>query len=142
MYTNDFDALREAWRAAVPFPDPNIEFIRGWLRSAPLADIKDIMLRLQHLYTEGKLAADRPEDHAGRFVSACARRLREQREAAQEVCGFGNVPFGSAPFGQHPDLPAPAQTQTEPVAALEPVPESPARWRQSWTEEALRDANN
>jgi hypothetical protein len=80
--TNKYEAVRLAWRTAVPFPEPQENFIRGWLRSVSLADIQAIMNRLQNMYSRGFLDSERAEDHAGRFVSACVRRAKEQNQPA------------------------------------------------------------
>jgi hypothetical protein len=105
------------------------------------------MTRLRRLYSEGKLSPDRAEDHAGRFVSSCVRRAREQAAetagldspfAAQEQeVSFGAGPYGSTPYQGQAEQPTGVERAARPQARIEPVarPNSPAppeRWRQSW----------
>jgi hypothetical protein len=83
LTANDYDAVRLAWRDAVPLPEPKVEFIRGWLRSLPVADIEVILLQLKKFYNEGKLQRGREAEHAGRFVSSSVRKLRDAQETKE-----------------------------------------------------------
>jgi hypothetical protein len=111
--TEESKEVIAAWRNAVPtLPNPEPRFISGWLYRASLDEIKEIMFRLARLYREGKLDPDTPETHAGKFVSAGIRMLREREQQPAEQEPRGEI----------------AACDHQPA----PLPPQPERWRQSW----------
>jgi hypothetical protein len=75
---NDIASLALYWELTTKFPAPEYRYLNGWLRSAPLEELLEIV---DHVAGQVKARRVDNAEHAGRIVSSTLRRKRDASES-------------------------------------------------------------